>query len=84
MCVEFYRWSIELQGNVNPTFSSLLGLTLLFIEKATIDPLYLWVIKGFTLEGLHDRGSIGGGERGITLGNPKPTSYATEVLSGVR
>jgi hypothetical protein len=45
VCVELYRWSIELEGNINPTFSSSLGSTLLFIEKATIDPLYLWVIK---------------------------------------
>ena len=44
MCVELYRWSIELEGNINSTFSSSLGSTLLFIEKATIDPLYLWVI----------------------------------------
>ena len=33
--------------NINSTFSSSLGSTLLFIEKATIDPLYLWVIKTF-------------------------------------
>jgi hypothetical protein len=30
--------------NVYPTFSSSLGSTLLLIEKATHDPLYLWVI----------------------------------------
>jgi hypothetical protein len=34
--------------NVYPTFSSLLGSTLLLIEKATHDPLYLWVIKTFS------------------------------------
>jgi hypothetical protein len=32
--------------NIYPTFSSSLGLTLLLIEKATHDPLYLWDIKG--------------------------------------
>ena len=32
--------------NVYPTFSSSLGSTLLLIEKATNDPLYLWDIKG--------------------------------------
>jgi hypothetical protein len=31
--------------NVYPTFSSSLGSTLLLIEKATHDPLYLWVIR---------------------------------------
>jgi hypothetical protein len=30
--------------NIYPTFSSSLGLTLLLIEKATHDPLYLWDI----------------------------------------
>ena len=34
--------------NINPTFSSSLGSTLLFIEKATTDPLHLWVIKTFS------------------------------------
>lgn len=34
--------------NTNPTFSSSLGSTLLLIEKATRDPLYLWVIKTFS------------------------------------
>jgi hypothetical protein len=34
--------------NVYPTFSSSLGSTLLLIEKATRDPLYLWVIKTFS------------------------------------
>lgn len=31
-----------------PTFSSSLGSTLLLTEKATRDPLYLWVIKTFS------------------------------------
>jgi hypothetical protein len=31
--------------NIYPTFSSSLGLTLLLIEKATHDPLYLWDIS---------------------------------------
>jgi hypothetical protein len=31
--------------NIYPTFSSLLGSTLLLIEKATHDPLYLWDIR---------------------------------------
>ena len=35
--------------NIYPTFSFSLGSTLLLIEKATHDPLYLWVIK--TLSG---------------------------------
>jgi hypothetical protein len=30
--------------NIYPTFSSSLGSTLLLIEKATRDPLYLWDI----------------------------------------
>ena len=34
--------------NTYPTFSSSLGSTLLLIEKATRDPLYLWVIKTFS------------------------------------
>jgi hypothetical protein len=34
--------------NVYPTFSSSLDLTLLLIEKATRDLLYLWVIKTFS------------------------------------
>jgi hypothetical protein len=34
--------------NIYPTFSSSLGLTLLLIEKATHDPLYLWDIKTFS------------------------------------
>jgi hypothetical protein len=31
--------------NIYPTFSSSLGSTLLLIEKATHDPLYLWDIN---------------------------------------
>jgi hypothetical protein len=31
--------------NIYPTFSSSLGSTLLLIEKATHDPLYLWDIS---------------------------------------
>jgi hypothetical protein len=34
--------------NIYPTFSSSLGSTLLLIEKATQDPLYLWDIKTFS------------------------------------
>ena len=34
--------------NTYPTFSFSLGSTLLLIEKATRDPLYLWVIKTFS------------------------------------
>jgi hypothetical protein len=34
--------------NIYPTFSSSLDLTLLLIEKATYDPLYLWDIKTFS------------------------------------
>jgi hypothetical protein len=34
--------------NIYPTFSSSLGSTLLLIEKATHDPLYLWDIKTFS------------------------------------
>jgi hypothetical protein len=34
--------------NIYPTFSSSLGLTLLLIEKATQDPLYLLDIKTFS------------------------------------
>jgi hypothetical protein len=34
--------------NVYPTFSSSLGSTLLLIEKATRDPLYLCDIKTFS------------------------------------
>jgi hypothetical protein len=33
---------------IYPTFSSLLGSTLILIEKATHDPLYLWDIKTFS------------------------------------
>ena len=33
-------------------FCSSLGLTLLLIERTTIDPLYLWVIKGHMLNGV--------------------------------
>jgi hypothetical protein len=42
--------------NVYPTFSSSLGLILLLIEKATHDPLYLWVITvpKSLRQGLHD------------------------------
>ena len=36
--LELYRWSIELEGNINPTFSSLLGLTLLFTENLQLIP----------------------------------------------
>jgi hypothetical protein len=32
--------------NIYPTFSSSLGSTLLLIEKATHDPIYLWDING--------------------------------------
>ena len=45
MCVQLYRWSIELEENISSTIRSLLGLTLLFIEKTTIDRLHLWVIS---------------------------------------
>ena len=38
----------------------------------------------FTLAGLHDISFIGGGERGITLGNPCPINYSTEISSRVR
>ena len=41
-------------------------------------------LDGFTLEGLHDRGIIGGGGRGITLGNPQPINFTTKITSGVR
>jgi hypothetical protein len=34
--------------NIYPPFSSSLGSTLLLIEKATHDPLYLWDIKTFS------------------------------------
>ena len=34
--------------NIYLTFSSSLGSTLLVTEKATHDPLYLWVIKTFS------------------------------------
>ena len=34
--------------NINPTFRFLLGSTLLIFEKATNDPLHLWVIKNFS------------------------------------
>jgi hypothetical protein len=34
--------------NIYPTFSSSLGSTLLLIEKATHDPLYLWDMKTFS------------------------------------
>jgi hypothetical protein len=34
--------------NIYPTFSSSLGSTILLIEKATHDPLYLWDIKTFS------------------------------------
>jgi hypothetical protein len=34
--------------NIYPTFSFSLGLTLLLIEKATHDPLYLWDNKTFS------------------------------------
>jgi hypothetical protein len=33
-------------SNVYPTFSSSLGSTLLLIERATHNPLYLWDIMG--------------------------------------
>jgi hypothetical protein len=34
--------------HIYPTFSFSLGSTLLLIEKATHDPLYLWDIKTFS------------------------------------
>jgi hypothetical protein len=34
--------------NIYPIFSSSLGLSLLLIEKATHDPIYLWDIKTFS------------------------------------
>jgi hypothetical protein len=43
--VSVVDWTWE---NIYPTFSSLLGLTLLLIEKATYDPLYLSDIKTFS------------------------------------
>jgi hypothetical protein len=39
---------VDTWENIYPTFSSSLGSTLLLIEKATHDPLYLWDIKTFS------------------------------------
>jgi hypothetical protein len=46
VCVELYQWLIELERTL--ILPSSLGLTLLLIEKATHDPLYLWDIKTFS------------------------------------
>jgi hypothetical protein len=40
--------------NIYPTFSSPLGSTLLLIEKATHDPLYLWDIMIIPLASIHN------------------------------
>ena len=57
--------SIELEENIDFTFSSSLGSTLLFIKKVVIDHLYLWVIRGH--------------QGGVEPSSPAKASVATEA-----
>ena len=47
MCVELYRWSIELEGIFVLPLAPRWVRHSYLSRKATIDPLYLWVIKTF-------------------------------------
>ena len=47
MCVELYRWSIELEGIFVLPLAPRWVQHSYLSKKATNDPLYLWVIKTF-------------------------------------
>ena len=60
MCVELYRWSIELEGIFVLPLAPRWVRHSYLSKEATIDPLYLWVIKTFFWR--RCRGAIAWGE----------------------
>src|SRR3989337_4499894 len=60
VCVELYRWSIELEGIFVLPLAPRWVRHSYLSKKATNDPLYLWVIKTFFWR--RCQGAIAGGE----------------------
>ena len=60
MCVELYRWSIELEGIFVLPLAPRWVRHSYLSKKATNDPLYLWDIKTFSWR--RCRGAIAWGE----------------------